>query len=612
MFIESRTFMSPILCNLFNFIYTNSLYPVSWTKGIIVPVPKKGDLSDANNYRGITLTSIFSKIFSIMLDNRLGKWAESNDIIHDCQYGFRQKRSTVDLVFILSSIVNKVIKQERRKLYCSFVDFQKAFDLVYRNGIWQKLLTYGASTKIVKMLRAIYQTVESCVRSNGTYSEFFASNSGVKQGEPLSPFLFILFINDMYENIVIQDNDAFTIEDLKIFILLFADDIVLLSYNPEGLQSLLNQLHSYCVKWGISVNVEKTVVMIFKTGPRQENLQFYYNGKRLNNVSKFSYLGVTLSSNGSFYQAQKSLSEQANRAIFSLYALFNKVDFDIKDKLKLFDSMISPILFYSSEVWGFHKSPDIEKIYLKFMRNILRLNRSVSTAAVYGELGRFPLYVMRKVRIIHYWFKVTQSPDSLMSKILFGCTNDNDTNFCKTWAGNIKQLLYNLGFQYLWRNTEVNNAHISAVTQRIYDQYLQQHFGVIQASSKLDSYLLFKNDFLFEHYLACVSNSKHRHALCKLRCSDHTLAIEVGRRHGIPRKERICTKCNMNVIEDEYHFVLVCPLYRQLRLEILPKYYRRWPTKNKFIRLLTSTSIVLLNKLAKFVYIAFDLCQTIN
>ena len=168
---------------------------------------------------------------------------------------------------------------------------------------------------------------------------------------------------------------------------------------PRKVYSLLNQLHSYCVKWGISVNVEKTVVMIFKTGPRQENIQFYYNGKRLNNVSKFSYLGVTLSSNGSFYQAQKSLSEQANRAIFSFYTLFNKVDFDIKDKLKLFDSMISPILFYSSEVWGFHKSPDIEKIYLKFMRNILRLNRSVSTAAVYGELGRFPLYVCVKLEL---------------------------------------------------------------------------------------------------------------------------------------------------------------------------------------------------------------------
>ena len=106
------------------------------------------------------------------------------------------------------------------------------------------------------MLRAFYHRVESYVRSNGAYSLFFAINAGVKQGEPLSPFLFILFINDMYENIMIQDNDAFTIEDLKFFILLFADDAVLISYTAEGLQSLLNQLHSYCNKWGISVNVD--------------------------------------------------------------------------------------------------------------------------------------------------------------------------------------------------------------------------------------------------------------------------------------------------------------------------------------------------------------------
>ena len=72
----------------------------------------------------------------------------------------------------------------------------------------------------------------------------------------------------MYENIVIQDEDTFTVEDLKLFILLFADDAVLISYTLEGLQSLLNQLHSYCDKWGISVNVDKTVVMVFKAGPR--------------------------------------------------------------------------------------------------------------------------------------------------------------------------------------------------------------------------------------------------------------------------------------------------------------------------------------------------------
>ena len=107
-------------------MFDNSVYPESWTKGIIVPVPKKGNLNDANNYRGITLTSIFSKIFSILLDNRLRKWAEENDLLPECQFGFRKQKSTVDCIYILHSIINKeesiarrlAIAQSREKCYC--------------------------------------------------------------------------------------------------------------------------------------------------------------------------------------------------------------------------------------------------------------------------------------------------------------------------------------------------------------------------------------------------------------------------------------------------------------------------------------------------------------
>ena len=91
-----------------------------------------------------------------------------------------------------------------------------------------------------------------------------------------------------------------------------------------------------------------------------ENIGIYYNGKRLNVVAKFTYLGVIISSNGSFYQAQKSLADQGSRALFSLFAHFDKVEFDITDKIKLFDSMICPILNDGSEIWGFHKSPDVD------------------------------------------------------------------------------------------------------------------------------------------------------------------------------------------------------------------------------------------------------------
>jgi len=109
---------------------------------------------------------ICSKIFSILLDNRLRLWSESNNVLSDFQFGFRKSKSTVDCIFVLSSIIDKVINHEKKKLYCAFVDFQKAFDLVYRNRIWFRILNMGGSCKIVKMLQAIYSSVKSCVRTN--------------------------------------------------------------------------------------------------------------------------------------------------------------------------------------------------------------------------------------------------------------------------------------------------------------------------------------------------------------------------------------------------------------------------------------------------------------
>ena len=113
-FIETKTIMSPILCRLFNHMFENSIYPDCWTRGIIVPVPKKGNLNEVNNYRGITLTSVFSKIFSLILDNRLRKWAEDNGKLSDSQFGFRAKRSTVDCIFVLTSIINKILFCDKR------------------------------------------------------------------------------------------------------------------------------------------------------------------------------------------------------------------------------------------------------------------------------------------------------------------------------------------------------------------------------------------------------------------------------------------------------------------------------------------------------------------
>lgn len=167
-----------------------------WTKGIIVPFNKKGDPTDAKNYRGITLVSCLSKIFTSILSNRLNDLVEKNNLLSDAQFRFRKGRSTVDATFVLYSIVQKVLN-EKNRLYCAFIDLKRAFDSVYLNGLWFKLFNLGIRGKTLRIIKDMYSQVKSCVRNCNTYSDYFECAVGLKQGEIMSPILFSLFMEDL-------------------------------------------------------------------------------------------------------------------------------------------------------------------------------------------------------------------------------------------------------------------------------------------------------------------------------------------------------------------------------------------------------------------------------
>ena len=158
-FIDSKDFISPYLVKIFNYIYDKGIYPESWCKGVIVPIFKKGDRSSASNYRGITLINIIAKIFSISLRNRINKWCERDSIFNSAQFGFRDSRSTTDCIFILHTIIQNVINN-KSKLYCAFIDYEKAFDTVIHEALWIKLLQSGRRCKMLKMIQSIYQNVK--------------------------------------------------------------------------------------------------------------------------------------------------------------------------------------------------------------------------------------------------------------------------------------------------------------------------------------------------------------------------------------------------------------------------------------------------------------------
>ena len=162
-FKTSADLLTPFITKLFRTVFQSGSYPQSWTESYITPIFKKGDVDNTNNYRGIALINILSKLYSKLLHDRLMKWASENEKIIYNQFGFQKNKSTVDCIFIFHSLISKLLSNND-KLFCTFVDYQKAFDTVDRKLLWYKLLRDGCSTLMVNALKAMYKSVKLCVK----------------------------------------------------------------------------------------------------------------------------------------------------------------------------------------------------------------------------------------------------------------------------------------------------------------------------------------------------------------------------------------------------------------------------------------------------------------
>jgi len=600
----------PTLVILFNSILESGYFPKAWTNGVIIPVHKKGSKSLADNYRGITLLSCLGKLFTSILNSRINNWCQQYEVVIEEQAGFRESYSTVDCMFILHSLIN-ITLEKGGKLYCSFVDFRKAFDLVNRQALWFKLYSLGISSKMLALLRSMYEEVKSCVKlSNNSYSNFFGSNLGVRQGENLSPVLFSLFINDVVEDLSSSQELGVYVLHLRLLLLLFADDMVLFSETIGGLQEGLDLLSEYCSKWGLTVNLDKTKIVIFRKGGRvAKRERWFYNGELVEIVSCFKYLGLVFSTSGSFCEGQKTLSEQGMKALYSLYKIFNANPFiSISVKYQLFQSVISPVLSYGCEVWGFREAITIERIHLRFIKNILCVKSSTPSAYVYGELGVLPLISVRLLRIVKYWLKIIIScGQNRYIRIIYNKLVD--MSICKpqavSWVTLLRQLLFSYGFGHVWVDQRVltTSNFLYEFQLRISDIHKQMWKHQLTNLSDTRSYLLVKETLKFEEYLNSIEVIKYRIALTRFRLSSHSFMIEKGRwsQHKIPVDQRFCRYC-LNDIEDEFHVLLLCPLYEHLRKLYLPKYYYNHPSMLKYIALMQDTRNHVLLGLSKCVY----------
>ena len=274
-FIYGSRTLTPTLCKLFNQIFDKGHFPEQWSEGYIVPLHKKGSINNTDNYRGITLLSVLGKLFTRILNNRLSEWAENYQVLIEAQAGFRPGMSTVDNVFVLHGLLSHVLNQGNQ-LYCAFVDYTKAFDYIVRENLWYKMIKYGLRGKILNIIMSMYSKVKSKVKFNNQTGNDFSCRLGVRQGECLSPLLFSLFLNDIEETFIQSGLEGLDIDMFKLFLLLYADDIVIFANSAEQLQESLNLLFDYCCRWKLTVNVAKTKIMVFRKGGILPNdLAFY-------------------------------------------------------------------------------------------------------------------------------------------------------------------------------------------------------------------------------------------------------------------------------------------------------------------------------------------------
>ncbi|XP_071123183.1 uncharacterized protein [Mytilus edulis] len=275
------------------------------------------------------------------------------------------------------------------------------------------------------MIKSIYATVRLHVKTDGEFSEVFENIFGVKQGEPLSPLIFIFFINDIAGELETNNNDDFvSVNGILIHLLLFADDTVLFGKTPEALQLLLDKLLKYCSKWNIEVNKDKTEIIVFRNGWQQVNHSWYYVKHELKVMNSFVYLGNLFHYNGKFQQTQKRLSQQANKGLASLFNLFKMLYTSTQQKCEMFDSLVGSILCYGSEIWGFHHANDIEQVHNKFCRFVLKVGKNSPICAVIGELGHLPMHIIRKQRILKYWLKIVTKKPPIVFDVYKMLVND--------------------------------------------------------------------------------------------------------------------------------------------------------------------------------------------
>ena len=560
--LPNEVLKNDVSCNLltclFQKIFVTHIIPSIWRLAIIKPIPK-GSLTDPKlplHYRGIALLSTVYKLYTSVLNNRIVSYLEENNMYAEEQNGFRQKRSCAEHIFTLSTILRNR-KAENKSTYLAFLDAEKAFDRIDRELLLYKLQLNNITGHIYENIKSIYSDALCSVNVNNMLTDWFSSDSGLKQGDTLSPTMFNIYINDIVQEVK-STGKGIIIDGFNICVLIYADDIVLMSDSEDGLQEMLDKVYNWSQKWMVKFNAAKSNILhVRQPHIPKSNYTYKLGDSELCIVENYKYLGIIINEYMDYDKVAKTLADAANRALGAVINKYKSLNgLGYYTYTKLFNSGVCPILDYASEIWGFKNFTQIDAVQHKAMRIFLGVHRFAANAAVTGDMGWTQSAVRRKVNILRLWNRLLSMNVTRLPKMILNWDMKSKGN---TWSKGVKSILCDINLANAFDNR--NHVNLNRCWALLHEKACNNWSIETHRKPKLRTYVTFKNTFEIEPYVISFMNRKCRSYLAQFRAGILPLEIEIGRWQNKPLDMRICKLCDRNDVEDESHFILKCPFF---------------------------------------------------
>ena len=431
--------MTRLMLFFCNSIFGTGAIPTEWQQSIVLPIPKKGDLTKTDNYRGISLMNCMLKVLLTITCKRLNTWMEDNEFYTPAQAGFRTKEECVTQAAALFEMCRRrqILNQ---KSFITFIDLQKAYDTVPIGALMTKLQRYGINGRILHFLRSLYSQSKVTVRTGAVpfqYSEPFNLERGVRQGCPCSTVLFNIFINDLPEELErslgtqVPTGTVFYFQPrIKIASFLFADDLATVAGSAEQAAQQCQVVEQWINKNGMTAGIKKCGVMRVRTeDERKRGVKieiddatrdmWRIHGKRLPVVTEYEYLGIVMNQDLNRDRMAQARKKSASKTMRTIQPFMQQKNVPLQHKIRVLKTVCIPKMLYGAELFGmcasFTQSTQVKINRILRMALGTAAASSVANAPLWEELDVPPIRAIAAGRKIRGFIKATQLKSHIRS-----------------------------------------------------------------------------------------------------------------------------------------------------------------------------------------------------